>query len=106
MSKLGLALFEQRFQPFFEVGYTATLRTNLATNTLSTMDQQVCNILTDLGCQFRDHLFGYGHVMVSRDAHAETEFSIIFEQRVRPCRATSLGILAPGRCWQIAAINR
>ena len=40
------------------------------------------------------------------DAEAETEFGVVFEQRVRPCRAAAFGVLAVRSGRQVAAVDR
>src|SRR6266852_1615618 len=45
-------------------------------------------------------------LLIDRNAEPQSEFSIVFKQRVRPRRPASLGILGPRRRRQIAAIDR
>ena len=50
--------------------------------------------------------FGEGFLLVEGDAHAETEFGVVFEERVGPRRPAALHIMRVWRRGQIAAIDR
>jgi hypothetical protein len=79
---------------------------DLATDTLTRIDQLVGQLFADLRCQPGDEAFRDGHVVVGSDTHTQPELRIVFEQRVRPGRAAAFVVFRPGRCRQVAAVDR
>ena len=57
------------------------------------------------GASACEKLCGELSLFVERDAEAETEFGVVFEERVAPGRPATLGVLRPGSRWQVAAVN-
>ena len=43
--------------------------------------------------------------MIESEPHTETEFSVVFEERVAPRRAATLIVRGVRRCRQVAAVN-
>ena len=49
---------------------------------------------------------GVRGVLVDRKPHTHAEFGVVLEERIRPGRAATIGVLSPGRGRQIAAKAR
>jgi hypothetical protein len=67
--------------------------------------QGVCQFLTHHLAQLSEQFVGVLFLLIQRQAHPQTKLGVIFKERVRPGRAASLGVDAPGRCRQVAAID-
>ena len=63
-------------------------------------------ILTDFRFQSSQESEGVGELFVSGKPHPEPEFCVVLEQRIRPRRTAALGVPAPGRGRQVAAVDR
>ena len=44
-------------------------------------------------------------LLIDGDAEAQAEFGVVFEERIGPCRAAAVGVLAPWSGRQVAAVD-
>ena len=70
----------QLLEAFAKQPHATTLPPNLAANALAGVYEMVGEFISDLVLEGGDELLGDRHVMVGRDAHAEPEFGVVFEQ--------------------------
>ena len=68
--------------------------------------EAIDEVVTEVGCEFLDEGFGKVLLLIEGKAHTETEFGVVFEQAVGPCRTVAVFVGGPRRGGQIAAVNR
>ena len=66
----------------------------------------VAQRLAHVGSQPRQQRLRPGHVLVHRQAHAQAELGVVFEERIGPGRTASVGVGGVGRGRQVAAVDR
>ena len=77
-----------------------------ASSFLLGMQDLVRKLFADLRREPCEKLRGELSLFVERDAEAETELGVVFEERVAPGRAATLGVLRPRSRRQVSAVNR
>ena len=70
------------------------------------MQDVIRKLFADLRREPCEKLRGELSLFVERDAEAETELGVIFEKRVAPRRAATVGVLRPRSRRQISPVNR
>ena len=95
-----------RLQLVDELGDTTFLVHQVVLGELRGVEQ----VVDELGVELVGHglqvTLGQPGLHVGGQPHAQTELGIVLEQRVRPGRSTSVGVLAPGGGRQVAAVDR
>ena len=93
-------------KPLLQLAHTLALIEDVRLVLLLGLQNVIHKLFTDLRCEPCEKLPGELSLLVERDAEAEAELGVVFEERVAPCRTATFGVLRPGRRRQVAAVNR
>ena len=107
--KRGEALGFRRsrgFELLVQLGDAFALRGDVGFGDLRRFENRLGEFFADRSRGFGESLARDFGLLVDRVAHAEAEFGVVFEQRVRPGRAAAVLIDGVRRRGQVAAVNR
>ena len=88
-----------------QFGNTGTLGSDAGFALLISIDQTFAQFGTDLVDELFCEFAGIFVLLVSSQAHAETEFSVVFEEGVRPGRTFAFSVLCPRSGRQVTAVD-
>ncbi len=90
----------------FEGGHAFALFVDARFCRLIGVQEPLCQLVANLRCERLDELPRHLVVLVNGEPHAESEFRIVFKQRIRPRRSAPFLVLRPGSRRQVSAIDR
>src|ERR1700746_1209629 len=94
--KLFSLRLSEHAQPLFQDVYALALLVDVGFVFLFCREQGRGQIFANVVSHATEEFLRELGLLVNGDAESEAEFSVVFEQGVRPCRATAVSVLGPG----------